>query len=310
MMKFKIEPTRRQKPLKVVVYGPEGIGKTTFASQFPDPVFIDTDNDGTSFIDAEKLPKPTDWEMLLEEVQDVAENHPRKTLVIDTADWAEILAKHYLMKKNHWKAIDSASYGAKYVALADEISKLLTALNDVIAAGVNVVITAHATLKKQELPDEIGAFDRWELKLERRDSALLKEWADLLLFVNYKTTVVTDSNNRAKAQGGERVMYTTHRPTWDAKNRLNLPDELPFKYASISDAVNQATGANNQAIPFAVYSKMQANHLSETQVLDLLIKAQLIAAGTQIAQVPPEIWNHLANNWDSAMTFYNKQNNQ
>ena len=55
---------------------------------------------------------------------------------------------------------------------------------------------------------------------------------------------------------------------------------------------------------------MQANHLSETQVLDLLIKAQLIVAGTQIAQVPSEIWNHLANNWDSAMTFYNKQNNQ
>lgn len=30
-------------PLKVVLYGVEGIGKSTFASQFPAPLFIDTE---------------------------------------------------------------------------------------------------------------------------------------------------------------------------------------------------------------------------------------------------------------------------
>lgn len=308
-MQFKIEKTRRAKPLKVVIYGPEGIGKTTFASQFPDPIFIDTDNEGTSFIDAKKLPDPTDWSMLMQEVQFAAASQPGKTLVLDTADWAEALAKQYLMNKNHWKAIDSANYGAKYVALADEIQKLLQALNQVVIAGMNVVITAHAQLKKQELPDEIGAFDRWELKLERRDSAMIKEWADLLLFADYKTTVVTDSNNRAKAQGGERVMYTTHKPTWDAKNRLGLADQLPFKYEAIKAPLEKAMGISqepgNGEVPEAVLIKMIDSQLQLQDLANILYQGNFVASGTPMSQVPQKVWNYINEHWQDAVNFYN-----
>lgn len=308
-MQFQIENTRRAKPLKVVIYGSEGIGKTTFASQFPNPIFIDTDNEGTSFIDAKKLPDPTDWSMLMQEVQFTAVNRPGKTLVLDTADWAETLAKQYLMNKNHWKAIDSANYGAKYVALADEIEKLLQALNQVVTAGMNVVITAHAQLKKQELPDEIGAFDRWELKLERRDSAMIKEWADLLLFADYKTTVVTDSNNHAKAQGGERVMYTTHKPTWDAKNRLGLADQLPFQYEAIREPLEKAIGINqepgNGEVPEAVLIKMIDSQLQLQDLANILYQGDFVANGTPMSQVPQNVWNYINEHWQDAVNFYN-----
>ncbi len=172
--------------MKVVLYGVEGIGKTTFVSHFPDPIFIDTEG-STGFIDAKKLPDPDSWAMLLEEIAYMAQSPQGKTLVIDTADWAEELAKQHLMAKHKWQAIDQTDYGTRYVALSNEIIRLLRGLEMVKNAGMNVVLTAHAVQKKFELPDQVGSFDRYVLKLEKRDAALIKEWCDMLLFANYKT---------------------------------------------------------------------------------------------------------------------------
>lgn len=240
-MDFTVTSTRQAKALKVVVYGPEGIGKTTFANNFPQPVYIDTEG-STNFIDGQKLPDPTSWTMLFEELEYLKRTSSiARTVVIDTMDWAENLAKQHLMAKNNWDAIDASSYGTRYVALADEIGKLLNKLSELVELNYNVVLLAHSETKKHELPDELGAFDRYVLKLERRDASLVKEWADIILFANFKTTVITDSKtNSKKATGGQRVMYTTHKPTWDAKNRLGLADELPFDYEQIRVQLEQA----------------------------------------------------------------------
>ncbi len=240
-MDFTVTSTRQAKALKVVVYGPEGIGKTTFANNFPQPVYIDTEG-STNFIDGQKLPDPTSWTMLLEELEYLKRTSSiARTIVIDTMDWAENLAKQHLMAKNNWDGIDASSYGTRYVALADEIGKLLNKLSELVELNYNVVLLAHSETKKHELPDELGAFDRYVLKLERRDASLVKEWADMILFANFKTTVITDSKtNSKKATGGQRVMYTTHKPTWDAKNRLGLADELPFDYEQIRVQLEQA----------------------------------------------------------------------
>lgn len=237
------------KAQKVVLYGVEGIGKTTFASQFPDPVFIDTEN-STDYLDVKRFDKPTSWQMLLNEVQDMKLNRPGKTLVIDTIDWAEDLCKKSLCAQHNWKAIDSSDYGVRYVALGTEMGNLLDKLSEVIDAGVNVVITAHAWLRKKEEPDEVGSYDRYELKLEKKTAPIVKEWADTLLFANYKTYVVETKNKSKKGQGGARTMYTTHRPTWDAKNRWGLADELPFEFKQIAAAFDQAyTGGAQTAQP-------------------------------------------------------------
>lgn len=236
-----------KKAKKVVIYGPEGIGKSTFASKFPDPVFIDTEG-STNDMDVARLPRPTSWIMLLEELQYVEKNPGVcKTLVIDTIDWAEQLCVEHICAKHNKSGIEDFGYGNGYVYTKEEFGRFLNKLTDVIETGVNVVLTAHAQLRKFEQPDEMGAYDRWELKLGKKTqsqtSPLVKEWADMLLFCNYKTysIAVDDKGKKHKAQGGKRVMYTCHHPCWDAKNRYNLPDECELDYGVIAGIIEQTT---------------------------------------------------------------------
>lgn len=235
-----------QKAKKVVVYGPEGIGKSTFAARFPEPVFIDTEG-STASMDVARLPRPTSWTMLLEEI-DYIKSHPGEcqTLVIDTIDWAEQLCVEYICSIHNKKGIEDFGYGNGYVYTKEEFGRFLNRLTDVIEAGVNVVLTAHAQLRKFEQPDELGAYDRWELKLGKKTqsqtSPLAKEWADMLLFCNYKTySIAVDKDGKKhKAQGGKRVMYTSHHPCWDAKNRYGLPEECDFDYQVITGIIEES----------------------------------------------------------------------
>lgn len=228
---------------KVVVYGPEGIGKTTFASQFPYPLFIDTEG-STKRMDVRRFDKPNTWQMLLEQVDYVIRN-PQicMTLVVDTADWAELLAAKSICDANSKKSIEEFGYGKGFIYLQEEFGKFLNKLTDVTEHGINVVLTAHSQIVSFEQPDEMGSYDKWELKLglkktEKRTAALLKEWADMVLFANYETYAVkAEGDKKAKGQGGKRVMYTTHRPCWDAKNRHELPDKLDFDFKHIAHVI-------------------------------------------------------------------------
>ncbi len=224
---------------KIVIYGPEGIGKSTFASMFPGALFIDTEG-STKFMDVARLPKPYSWQMLLDDVNYVYV-HPEVcgTLVIDTADWAEKLCSEDLCAKSQKAGIEDFGYGKGYVYLGEDFGKLLNTLEEIVNMGVNVVFTAHAQMRKFEQPDEMGAYDRWEMKLQKKTAPLLKEWADAVLFVNYQTYVVNvdgqgTSKGKNKAQGGKRVMHTSHHPCWDAKNRYNLPPDVDFDYSVIA----------------------------------------------------------------------------
>ncbi len=239
---------------KVVIYGPEGIGKSTCAAQFPEPVFIDTEG-STKDMDVSRFEKPSSWTMLLEQIRYVKMNASVcKTLVIDTADWAEQMCVADLCARYGKKGIEDFGYGTGYVYAREEFGRFLNSLEEVVEAGIHVVVTAHAHLKKFEQPDELGAYDRWELKLGKKTSSqtapLLKEWADMVLFANYKTwsVAVDDKGNKRKAQGGARVMYTSHHPCWDAKNRYGLPDEVPFSYDSIRQIIESGAGTVPPAV--------------------------------------------------------------
>lgn len=240
MSKYSITTGILNTPVKVVLYGPEGIGKSTFASHFPNPVFIDTEG-GTKRLNVARLPQPTSWAMLLDEVRAVTRGEvPCGTLVIDTADWAERLAIDAICAKAKVDGLEGFGYGKGYTYVKEEFGRLLDALEEVLNSGHHVLVLAHAAITKFEQPDAAGSYDRWTMKTTKQVEPMLREWCDLLLFANYKTIVekVGDSKNaKNKASGGRRVLYTTHTPCWDAKNRFDLPDEVPFEYASIASCI-------------------------------------------------------------------------
>lgn len=228
------------KPLKVVIYGPEGIGKSTFASCFPEPLFIDTEG-STTRMDVARTDTPTSLAMLTQLLTEIRDNPPGcKTLIIDTVDWAERLCITAVCAKNGKAGIEDFGYGKGYSYVYEEMGRILNLLNDIWERGIHIVLTAHAAIRKFEQPDEMGAYDRWELKLinspKCNSCAMVKEWADMVLFANYKTYAVAadKEGKKMKARGGERVMYTSHDPCWDAKNRFGLASELPFDFGQIA----------------------------------------------------------------------------
>lgn len=230
----------KNKAKKVIVYGPEGIGKSTFISNFPDVLYIDTEG-STGELDVKRAPKPTSWQMLINEIQWVIKDKPCKTVAIDTADWAESLCTESVCAKHGKSGVEDFGYGNGYTYVAEEWGRFLNLLQDVIdVANINVVLAAHTTVRKFDQPNEMGSYDRYELKLGKKTTAqtapLTKEWADMVLFANYKTfsVAVDDKSKKHKAQGGQRVMYTTHHPCWDAKNRYGLQEELAFNYGEIA----------------------------------------------------------------------------
>ena len=156
MSKYAVTAGVQDSPVKTVLYGPEGIGKSTFASHFPDPVFIDTEG-GTKRLNVKRLPQPTSWAMLLDEVAEVRKGSiPCGTLVIDTADWAERLAIDAVCAKAKVDGLEGFGYGKGYTYLKEEFGKLLDALEEVLNTGHNVLILAHAAITKFEQPDAAG----------------------------------------------------------------------------------------------------------------------------------------------------------
>lgn len=291
---MQITKGKRARAQKVVIYGPEGIGKSTFASQFPEAVFIDTEG-STDNMDVSRLDKPSSYTMLKNEIAWVKANPTCcKTLIIDTIDWAESLIVDDICALHQKKGIEDFGYGNGYVYVKEELGRFLNSLSELVDLGVNIVLTAHAQIRKFEQPDEMGSYDRWELKLGKKTSSqtapLVKEWADMVLFANYKTVVMTADNKKKKATGGQRVLYTQHHPAWDAKNRHNLPEEMPFDYAGIAHIF--ATQAQSQSAPVQEQPAHESAHekpekvAEQPSVLAPQVQPQAQETSRQPSQVP------------------------
>ena len=226
--------------LKIALYAPEGIGKTTFAAQMPNPVFIDTEG-GSGFLDVVRTPRPTSWSMLMSQVQYFVSNpQALGTLVIDTLDWAERLCIEQFCASKQIKGIEDMPYGKGYVYVAEEFGRFLNLLEELRLRGVHIFMTAHAAIRKFEQPDEMGSYDKWEMKLSKKVAPMVKEFVDALFFANYETFVVKSDEKKNKVQGGRRVMYTSHHSCWDAKNRYGLPEKLPLEFSAIAGLFGSA----------------------------------------------------------------------
>ncbi len=315
---------------KLILYAPEGFGKSTFASKFKEPLFIDTEG-STKQLNVMRFDDTQSWDSILEAAKYV-EAHPDccQTLVIDTVDWAEEACIRKLNKDHNTKNILTLDYGKGSLFVVAEFQTLIGILDKIIAKGISVVMTAHAAMRKQELPDEMGAFDRWEMKLQSKQvKSMVKEWADLLIFGNYKTMVVEDSKTKSKkAQGNKRVMYTEHHPCWDAKNRHGLKPELPFEYEEIAFIFEETKPYNLEKVEEEPKEEQEPDVYAELRSLmekDKISEARLTYAvsqktgdftGGSISEYSPEDIKNmfLSGNWDKfaryAMKFTEAEINQ
>ena len=266
-MTLPISKGRRPAPVRAVIYGPEGIGKSTLVSHFPSPLFLDVE-DGTAQLDVARVACQT-WDALLAAVKTLAtDSHGAQTIVIDSADWAEKALIEHTLKHAGKSSIEDFGYGKGYTILAECWTRFLTECDKLTAAGLHVVFTAHSAVKRMSPPDQTDGYDRYELKLSKQVAPVLKEWSDLLLFCNFKVLVVEGTDGKIKAQGGrERVMYSTHSAAWDAKNRYGLPDELPMEYDQIEtlfgSGVPKIPAPAQPAEPVATATAEQVAKLTE-----------------------------------------------
>lgn len=233
-----IRSGKRQEPDKLLLFGTEGVGKSTFSASAPSPIFIAAE-DGLSELDVKSFPEPESFDDVLACIRLLRnESHDFKTLVIDTVDWLEPVLWDSLCRTNNWQSIESPGYGKGYVAATDSWRRLLVELDGVRAdKGMEIHLLAHAAIKPFQNPAG-DDYARYEMKLHRGAAALLKEWAKAVLFaVHEEFTEKESAKSRAKGVStGRRVVHTTRCAAWDAKNRYGLPATLPLSYQDYADA--------------------------------------------------------------------------
>lgn len=250
---MKIVKGKQQAPVRCVLYGVEGIGKSTLASQFPSPLFLDTE-DGSRQLEVDRVSCP-DWQTLKGCVAELAvESHGYQTVVIDSIDWAERQLVEFVCKKDGKSSIEDYGFGKGYTVVAEHMSRFVESLDNLHRAGLHVLLVAHAKVQRTSPPDQTDGYDRYELRLTKQVSPVIKEWSDALLFANYRTRLVEGSDGRKKAIGGkDRILYTERAAAYDAKNRYGLAGELPM---SIDALAALFTGGGAKAVDTELYDQV------------------------------------------------------
>jgi hypothetical protein len=224
------------RPPKVVLYGPHGVGKTTFGAGFPAPILLMTE-DGTGSLRIPRFPQvATSYTEVMSGLGALYQgDHDRQTLVLDSLDWLEPLVWAETARRHNKDSIEGWDYGKGYV-LADEVwSEFFGGLDALNGKGLSIVCTAHAAVTRFNSPTA-EPYDRYSIKLHKRASALVQEWADVVGFAHWQAnTVSTDLGFKKKAtrgvSTGQRLLALEERPAWEAKNRYQLPPVMDLDAA-------------------------------------------------------------------------------
>ena len=238
-------------PRRVMLYGTHGIGKSTFASCAPKPIFLQTE-DGLGEIDCDKLPLVTSFAEAMGALSELyTEKHPYQTIVVDSLDWLERLIWVEVCRKRNVENIEEIGYAKGYVFSITQWREFLEGLSALRTdRGMTAVLIAHARIERFENP-ETESYDRYVPRLHKLAAAIVQEWCDEVLFATYKvyTKQSDEGFNRKRTQGvgsGERIIRTQERPAHVAKNRLNLPDELPLDWNTYAQHMaNDTTKGGN-----------------------------------------------------------------
>ncbi len=248
-----IRTTSDTKPPRILIYSTHGVGKTTFGAHAPSPIFLQTE-DGEGSLNLATFGLLKTYTDIIEALDVlILQDHPYKSVIVDSADHLEPLVWQAVCDAHGWESIESPGFGKGYVE-ADAFWRVLLDRLDILRNQKNmvVIITAHAKIEKFESPEH-DAYDHFDIKLHKRANGLLQELVDVILFATHKVHVVTEDSgfNKKRSRGvgtGERIMYTTERPAFTAKNRYSLPHELPLDYPIFEQALLAAREAGPQGV--------------------------------------------------------------
>lgn len=223
-------------PRRTLLFGTAGIGKSTFASMADTPVFIQTE-DGLASIGCDRFPLATKYADVIAALGLLyTEPHEYRTIAIDSLDWLERLIFAEVCLKRGVESVEDVAYGKAYVFALTQWREVLAGLDALRnERGMAVILIAHSHIEKFADP-QCDTFDRYVPRLQKHAAALVQQWCDEVLFATYRihTRTSDEGFGRKRVQGigtGERILRTTERPAHVAKNRLNLPDEIPLDYS-------------------------------------------------------------------------------
>jgi hypothetical protein len=227
-------------PPRIVLHGPQGIGKTTFAAEAPVPVFIPTE-DGLAGVNVPAFPLCTDFGQVKEALAVLQEKEYR-TIVIDSADWLEALIHKHTAAEHSKDNIEAFGYGKGYVLALQHWRELLKILDWYRRKGTTIIFLCHSEIRRFDSPDA-ESYDRYFLKLHKSAAALLTEWADIVAFANW-LVLTTESDQgfgqkRVRGIGnGQRVLHLEERPSHIAKSRYRLPAQVELEWHELAKHLN------------------------------------------------------------------------
>ena len=240
----------KHSPPRFLIYGVEGIGKSSTAAQAPNSIFIPTE-DGIDQIDCANFPLASKLAEVEAAIQTLTyEEHPYEVVVIDSVDWLEQLVWDQLCEKYGVSSIEKVDggYGKGYIYALTIWRKILNDLNTLRnLRNMCVILLAHAKVEKFEDPEH-SRYDRYSPRLHKHASALLTEWADGVLFATRKIITKTEDAGFGRDRtiaaglgraGGERILRCVGSPACVAKNRFSLPAELPLSWQAIMEGMRK-----------------------------------------------------------------------
>lgn len=219
-----------------MLYGVQGVGKSTWAATAPGTVFVPTE-EGLNDIDCDKFPVVKSFDEFLGRLRQLGESdHRYKTVAIDSLDWLEQLVWQKVCEDKGVTSIADIGYGKGYDYACDYWKKVVACLDYLRhTKEMAIVLIAHARVEKYENP-ETESYDRYTPQLHRKAAAMVQEWCDEVLFATYKVYTKTEGDGLKKTTkgigGDERIVRCTEKPFAVAKNRLRMPDEIPMDYAA------------------------------------------------------------------------------
>ncbi len=225
-------------PLLAIVYGPPGAGKSTFAGNAKDPIFIQTER-GTDQLDVARFPQSHSTADVFQRCRELLEEeHKFRTVVLDSLDWFERLAQEEIAQANRVESVATIPYGRGYeeaARLVRDLIKYLDALRN--RKGMNVILVAHSQVRATQTA-ELEAYDENTLRLHKTVAAMMTEWVDHVLFAHFDQRIRKDANGKTKGVGSPQRMMTTRKTAFCvAKNRANLPETMPLEWSAFATAV-------------------------------------------------------------------------